>query len=354
MSEPASFPLVSLQLISDRQQSVVALMLRVLQPDQQDWSSLLAEDCLRETLGRFPCLLPVDAPLLREIGRFSPCLPDRVVLLVPPELADAAEVTALQAQGLAVTGEKPAVEVDTRARFEEAKNAGAKWFAGVWYLDEPGQAASPQAASHALMLRLLQLVAADADTHELEGIFKQDPQLSYNLLKLVNSVAMGLPRKISSFGQAIVILGRRQLQRWLHLLMFTQQQQHGRLAPLQASAVLRARLVELASAALGASVEKQEQAFIVGMFSLLGTLFGMPTEQVIRPLNLADEIVGALLERRGELGVLLRMAEAAERADGAALASALAQAGLSKRDFARAQFQACRWMLDVTLDSGDG
>lgn len=350
MSEPVTFPLVSLQLVSDRRQSVTALLPRLFRDDRQEWSALLAEDFLLQALGRLPCLLPLD-PFLS----LDSALPvDGVTLLAAPGLAHDPEVEALRARGFVVTSEMPALGVDTRARFEEARNAGAKWFAGVWYLERQDKIDTAQAASHALMLRLLQLVAADAETRELEAVFKQDPQLSYHLLKLVNSVAMGLPNKIGSFGQAIVILGRRQLQRWLNLLMFTRQQQDGRLAPLQASAVLRARLLELASAALGASREKQEQAFIVGMFSLLGTLFGMPTEQVIRPLNLADEIVGALLERRGELGLLLRLAEAAERADGEALAAALAQTGLSNRDFARVQFEACRWMLDVTLGGGDG
>lgn len=326
MSEPVSFPLVSLQLVSDWRQSVVALLLRALRNDQHDWSPLLADNFLGKPFGQLPCLLP-------------------------PELAAKPEFMALQAQGFAVTSEQPVLDVDTRARFEEVKNSGANWICGVWYLEPQLKTGSAQAASQALMLRLLQLVAADAETRELENLFRQDPQLSYQLLKLVNSVAMGLPNKISSFRQAIVILGRRQLQRWLNLLMFTRQQEHGRFAPLQASAMLRARLLELACAARGGNAEKQEQAFIVGMFSLLGTLFGLPTEQLVRPLNLADVIVGALLEGRGELGVLLRMAEAAERADGEALVSALEQAGLSWRDFAQAQFQACRWMLDVTREN---
>ncbi len=354
MSEPISFPLVSLQLVADRQQSVVALLLRVLRSDQSGWLPLLAEDFLGKPFGPLPCLLPLDHPALLENG-FAAQLPsDHVTLLVSPELAVSPEAIALQAQGFAVASGQPVLDVDTRERFEEAKNAGASWICGTWYLEPQQKTGSVQAASQVLMLRLLQLVAADAETRELESIFRQDPQLSYHLLKLVNSVAMGLPNKISSFRQAIVILGRRQLQRWLNLLMFTRQQEHGRLAPLQAGAVLRARLLELACAARGGNVELQEQAFIVGMFSLLGALFGLPTEQLIRPLNLADNIVGALLEGRGELGILLRMAEAAERADGEALASALAQAGLSWRVFAQAQFQACRWMLDVTRENSGG
>jgi EAL and modified HD-GYP domain-containing signal transduction protein len=271
-------------------------------------------------------------------------------LLASPEAADSQKVGAMKAQGVAVSSEKLAQGVDTPGHFDASKTAGAKWFSGVWHLAWRQAESSTHSASQALMMRLLQLVANDADTRELEQVFKQDASLSYQLLRLVNSVAMGLPHKINSFGQAIVILGRRQLQRWLNLLVFTQAQQQGVVSLLQASAVMRARFLELASAALGASKSRQEEAFIVGMFSLLDVLFGMSMEQIIRPLNLNNDIVAALLERRGEMGTLLRVMEASEWGDAEMLASALLESGLSRKDFALAQFQASRWMQDVVQE----
>ncbi len=86
---------------------------------------------------------------------------------------------------------------------------------------------------------------------------------------------------------------------------------------------------------------------MVGMFSLLHVLLGMPLERIVQPLHLAEDIDAALLERRGDLGMLLSTAEAAEDGDAAALADALGSAGLGNRDFALCQFQACRWMLDT-------
>jgi EAL and modified HD-GYP domain-containing signal transduction protein len=45
--------------------------------------------------------------------------------------------------------------------------------------------------------------------------------LSYNLMRMVNSVASGLPQKINSIKHGIVVLGRKQLQRWVQLLLYT-------------------------------------------------------------------------------------------------------------------------------------
>ena len=70
------------------------------------------------------------------------------------------------------------------------------------------------------LLKLLHLVKEDGDTRAIEAIFREEPKLSYNLLRLVNSVAVGARTKISNFSQAIAILGRRQLQRWLQLLIY--------------------------------------------------------------------------------------------------------------------------------------
>ena len=73
------------------------------------------------------------------------------------------------------------------------------------------------------LLKLLSLVVQDADTREIEEIFRQEPKLSYNLLRLVNSVAVGPKTPITGFNQAITVLGRRQLQRWLQLLIYANQ-----------------------------------------------------------------------------------------------------------------------------------
>ena len=93
----------------------------------------------------------------------------------------------------------------------------ARWLIGDWYLAPPAKGSGRQATSRTLSLKLLRLVALDADTCEIEAIFRHDPVLAYHLLRLVNSFGVGVGRTISSFSQAILILGRQQLKRWLNL-----------------------------------------------------------------------------------------------------------------------------------------
>ena len=63
------------------------------------------------------------------------------------------------------------------------------------------------------LLRLLGLVTSDAETTDIEQELKHYPTLTFNLVRMVNSVACGLPHKIGSLNQVIMVLGRKQLQR---------------------------------------------------------------------------------------------------------------------------------------------
>lgn len=229
--------------------------------------------------------------------------------------------------------------------------ADAKWVDGDWYLAPPDKASGAQAASRSLALQLVQLVGADADTHEIEALLRQDVALSYHLLRLVNSLGVGGGRKVNSFAQAILILGRQQLRRWLNLMLFAARKGDVRSAMLLSRVAMRGRAIELLAKAGGYDRNMQEQGFMTGMFSLLGVLFGMPLAEVLAPLAISDAVRAALLEREGELGTLLALVESAERGDFAAVSGKLAALQLSAADFNDAVLEAAGWMLEVVKEN---
>ena len=224
---------------------------------------------------------------------------------------------------------------------------GAAWVEGNWFLAMPPKPTGAQAASRALALQLVQLVSADADTHEIEALLRQDPTLSYHLLRLVNSLGMGTGRRVTSFSQAILLLGRSQLRRWLNLMLFSSREGDQRSAMLLARVAVRAHSMELLAKAMGEDKHHQEQAFMVGMFSLLGVLFGMPLEEVLKPLTVSEAVQQALLSRAGELGQLLQVVEAAERDDTVALNASLQPLQIEADTFNRIVTDAYLWMQGV-------
>ena len=174
------------------------------------------------------------------------------------------------------------------------------------------------------LLRLLSLTVQDADTREIEDMIKQEPKLAYNLLRLVNSVSVGACTKITTFAQAITLLGRRQLQRWLQLLIYANQfSPDNQSNPLMPQAALRGRLLELIAGKARPDGEFADSAYIAGAFSLLDVLLQIPMSGILATLPLAEPVAQALESHQGTLGQALVLVESLER--GEAIDQALLQ-----------------------------
>ncbi len=310
-------PPVFLEHLADRNGKLAGMLLAAAAP------SALPDDGLAALAEGFPCLIPegLDDPQAWLDAGWKPA-------------------PAGQVQRLDGVFDKNAL----------APNAA--WLAGDWPLAPPAKAVGAQAASRALALQLVQLVSNDADTHEIEALLRRDPTLSYHLLKVVNSLSMGSGRKVGSFAQAILILGRQQLRRWLNLMLFSAREGDVRSPMLLARVAVRAHALELLARETGMGKPQQEQAFMVGMFSLLGVLFGMPLPEVLAPLTVSDAVAHALLEKQGELGALLALVESAEHGGFGAVAAQLEALPLAPDEFNRIVAESNSWMLSVAADKG--
>jgi c-di-GMP phosphodiesterase len=387
-----AFPLITLMPISDAAGRWAALELRGASGDLDSASleHLFGPLKLGEALSGLPCLVPLSQPAPLEATTTLPA--GQIIVLLPaaaegvaqelvadlrkhgyrfmipgttsavagdPAYSLAIPVTSAEDKGiLAALPLRPgphllqALEDQDQLRPFEA--AGFDWFGGSWPLHRKGHGGHHDGPSRVRLLRLLSLVARDADVHELESAIKQDPTLSYQLLKLVNSVAFGLNHPIDHLNQALVALGRRQLQRWLQLLLYTRPESASAkgMVPLMPWAALRGALMENVCASLGASLDERDSAYMTGTFSLLDTLFGTPMAELLKPLNLSSAVANALLTRGGgRLGLLLQATEAAEQGDLALLNTTLADLGLGADTFAGCLCESYRWAIQVGRES---
>jgi EAL and modified HD-GYP domain-containing signal transduction protein len=141
------------------------------------------------------------------------------------------------------------------------------------------------------------------------------------------------------------------LQRWLQLLLYAQSQGNGSASLLLPRAALRAGLMEALAKHAGMQRGQQDHAFMIGMFSLLETLFGTPLAEIITPLNLAEEVVHALIDGSGPLGGLLNVVSTCEAAPSPALAQALATANIQNADWAAVLVEGARWAVQVSKEA---
>lgn len=223
-------------------------------------------------------------------------------------------------------------------------------FCGSWFT-APLTKAAPNPAQP-ILLELLSLIVHDADTAALEKTIAKAPQLTFNLLRLVNSVSMGAHRQVESIHQAIALLGRRQLQRWLQLLLYAEQYgPHDGLPPLFVAAALRAkRLENWAQAGLLDGLQP-DAAFMTGMLSLLDRLFGQPLESLLAPLPLSPMLEAGLLRGEGEIGAALRWLTLAEAGEAEALADLAGPRVAASQQWLQAEVNSLGW-AHTLLDKG--
>ncbi|MBS0484685.1 MAG: HDOD domain-containing protein [Proteobacteria bacterium] len=201
------------------------------------------------------------------------------------------------------------------------------------------------------LLKLLLLVVKDSEVSDIENELKYQPGLSYNLLRMVNSAASGLPSTINSIKRAIMIIGRKQLQRWVQILLYAAKQREGGSSDaLMLTATVRGKLLEsIAMADRPHDKNHQDRAFMVGVLSLLDTLLGIAMSELVGTLSIQKDMSEALLTRRGPLGYQLALIEAYEKGETEIVSSMLAELGfLTMQKFTQLELEAAAWANRIT------
>lgn len=236
-----------------------------------------------------------------------------------------------------------ATHVDTLRVWEQCRAAGFELFQGHFFRDPEllTTRESPVAAMN--VLRLLNVVRDPGNSDvDLEEIFKADPKLTFELLRIVNSAAMG-GRGIDSIGHAIQLLGRQTLYRWLSVLMVSA-------LPMErdsdweraTTALLRARFLE--SLGSPSSGELHEgHLFLTGLFSVIDALLGIPIAEAVTAAALPDSVRLAVLERDGPCGDALKLIEAYEAGDWPAVSEIQSRLPLGSSDLSSAYREAVSW-----------
>lgn len=191
-----------------------------------------------------------------------------------------------------------------------------------------------------------QLLNDECSVAQIESIVRTDPAMTHQLLQLAAIGAPGgLKRNVRTIREALVLVGWRRLQSWVALLMLTDG--GGVSDEAVTLALYRARLVE----AMAGSVERglAGPGFMVGMLSTLDVLLGAPLERVLVSMSVADELREALLNRKGQLGLLV--ADAFDVQLGRA--NAATRAGLDPVRWAMASVEALGWAVQVTAAIDD-
>ena len=205
-----------------------------------------------------------------------------------------------------------AEKIETPQDFISCSNLGFDYFQG-YFLSRPQIISAEKMPANRLTIMNLLAVLHDPDSEneDLAEAINTDVTTSYKLLKMINSAAFNLPRKVESIQQGVLLLGRRKLASWASMMALSNLSD--RPAEILRTAMTRAKMCELLAEA--AKIRPAESYFTVGMFSALDLIMQRPLPKLLEPLPLNSDIVAALLYHKGKLGEALTCAMAYEVAD---------------------------------------
>ncbi len=194
-----------------------------------------------------------------------------------------------QPRGVLMLAEK----VETYAEFEWARRAGYDLFQGYFFARPVMVRRQQIPASVTACLQLLrELRPGDLDFGKIERLIREDVSLSYKLLRYANSAAFHRGEKIESIPAALVRLGENNLRRWVSLatLPMLAANKPNELVTLS---LVRAHFCERLGILAG--MRNPDQAYLMGMFSLLDALLDQPLDQALQSVDLGEAITQALL-----------------------------------------------------------
>lgn len=195
----------------------------------------------------------------------------------------------------------------------------------------------------AAALRVASLITAvvrGRAPRELADLIKADVTLSHRLLRHLTMAGIGQGRVPQSIQDAILLLGNRELHRWLCVLLGD-----AGVSPistaLHETALTRGRLLELLGQSRGES--SPEQLFVLGAFSLLDLLLDVPLDAALALTPLPAPVVDALISETGPWRPYLETALAIEAGEPDRLDRACAQLGVAREKTLALYEAASRW-----------
>ncbi|MDL2288539.1 diguanylate cyclase [Oscillospiraceae bacterium OttesenSCG-928-F05] len=245
-----------------------------------------------------------------------------------------------------------ATDVDTAAQFHEAKDNGFKFFQGFFFNSPPETRNTKEIDPLKInYFRLLQLSSAEGyvDFNEISDIISSDVALSYKLLRLLNSAALGLRYRMSSIKMAVAYLGEENLKQWIALLALRGLGSDKPLELVRLS-LIRAKFGEQL-APMFIPRRSPRHVFLTGLFSLLHIALDVPKEELLNNIPLAEDIKESLLTKNGVYSDLLTFFSSYEYANWDEVSRYVSDNRLDSQAVNDAYIASVKWYNDLVNET---
>lgn len=192
--------------------------------------------------------------------------------------------------------------LESQEQFEQLSQMGFRLFQGPFLANPTIVEGKKLTSSQSVVIHLLAaLQDSDVSPDVLADIMARDPQLTFKLLKIVNSAKYNLPNQIESLTQAVVALGMNEINKWATLLALSSSSE--RPTELIRQILITARMCEFV--AYRTQEVDYDLAFICGILSMLDALLEIDQKTLLSQLPVSEEIKDAISTYEGPAGMLL-------------------------------------------------
>jgi EAL and modified HD-GYP domain-containing signal transduction protein len=244
----------------------------------------------------------------------------------------------LGSRGVALLAEK----VETRSDARQAISLGFTYLQGYFFAKPEVLVRNQPPALRANRMAILsELRKEDPNLRKVEDLFRHDPDLSYKLLRHLNSAAFSFRSRITSIWRAITILGERGMRAWTSVVILAGLG-GDQPSELVVTSVTRARFCELIGADMRLG-DQSDDLFLMGLFSMIDVLTSRPMDEALSAVPLSKEAHDALLDTPNRFRQILELARVYEKGQWAHADRLIGGLRLNPRRVQEAYAEAVRW-----------
>jgi EAL and modified HD-GYP domain-containing signal transduction protein len=208
-----------------------------------------------------------------------------------------------------------AEKVENASIIQYTKSLGFKLFQGFHFSRPELLAGKKLSSCDSSRVRILAEVCADGlEIQRLACIVSGDLSLSYRLLRYINSASFGYSVKVGSIERAAMVLGVRNLKKWLLSAVLSDVKQTNKAMEASWISVQRGFFLQILSGKIIMSLSA-DQLFLVGLFSKIDAIFDMPLEEILAQLPLETSVKHAIMDEDNPCHRVLDFLDSIEEGD---------------------------------------
>jgi len=210
----------------------------------------------------------------------------------------------------------------------------------------PMRKLSPNQTARFQLLQVLE--APDPDLQLLAERIQTDAAISFKLLSYMNSASFAFNQKIKSISHAVNMLGWNKIKGWLRVILLSDMGQSDESFELLRTSTQRGKFLELLASKFPSWGFVPEKMHMLGLFSLLDSMLGMPMDEVVTYLPLDGKLKAALCrEPDNEYLPFLILAQNFEEGHWPQIQIMIQQLNMDDEEVKNAFIEAVEWSEDL-------